>query len=129
MVERQQEFIEYKLKKVELEEKIGSVKFKEEVVEKINKQKERLIGDVRKKFAVLLQNIKLAEKKVFQEIVRKFKGIFTKITDIMKEENQAQKKYADWAKQCGMLFNKAEKMEKIEHRARLYFGGEMQLCK
>ena len=85
MVERQQDFIQCKLKKVELEERIGSSQFREEVVGRINREKERLVGDVKRKFGVLVENVKLAEKRAFEEIVRKFKGLFARISSIMKE--------------------------------------------
>ena len=46
----------------------------------IIREKERLVQQVRKKFNSLYDNVKLAEKKVYEDLVRSFKEISKKIS-------------------------------------------------
>ena len=56
----------------------------------------------------------MAEKKAYEEVVKNFKTVYVKITSLMKEENDSQKKYKLWELKCTELFQKAEKMRKLE---------------
>lgn len=55
----------------------------------------------------------MAEKKAYEDVVKNFKIVYSKITALMKEENDSLKKYKQWESKCSELFQKAEKMKKI----------------
>lgn len=73
--------------KSSLDAKINSNEFKENIVKKIGQEKDRLIFDIKKKFAKITENIKLAEKKAYEDVIKNFKTVYSKILSIMKEEN------------------------------------------
>lgn len=56
-------------------------------MKKIAQEKERLVSDIKKKFAKITENIKLAEKKAYEDVIKNFKTVYAKILSIMKEEN------------------------------------------
>lgn len=85
MQARYAQFQSFKTKKVTLDSKINSEEFKENIVKKIGKEKDRLISDIKKKFAQITENIKLAEKKAYEDVIKNFKTIYSKITTLIKE--------------------------------------------
>lgn len=56
-------------------------------MKKIGQEKDRLIFDIKKKFAKITENIKMAEKKAYEDVIKNFKTVYSKILSIMKEEN------------------------------------------
>lgn len=56
-------------------------------MKKIGQEKDRLIFDIKKKFSKITENIKLAEKKAYEDVIKNFKTVYSKILSIMKEEN------------------------------------------
>jgi hypothetical protein len=51
--------------------------------------------------------MKLAEKRAYEDVVKNFKTIYSKISTLIKEENDSQKKYKIWELKCTELFQKA----------------------
>jgi hypothetical protein len=97
---RQRQFQAFKAKKVAIDSKINSEQFKENIIRKIGQEKDRLVTDIKRKFALIAENVKLAEKKAYEEVVKNFKAIYAKITTLMKEENDSQKRYKLWEVRC-----------------------------
>ena len=54
------------------------------------------MGEVRKKFNALYDNVKLAEKKVYEDLVRSFREVSKKVSQMTKEEGDAGKRYRLW---------------------------------
>ena len=44
-----------------------------------------MITDIKNKFTQINDNIKLAEKKAYEDVIKNFKVIYSKITTLMKE--------------------------------------------
>jgi hypothetical protein len=44
-----------------------------------------LISEIKKKFTQIDDNIKLAEKRAYEDVIKNFKIIYSKITTLMKE--------------------------------------------
>lgn len=38
----------------------------------------------------------MAEKKAYEEVVKNFKTVYSKITALIKEENDSQRRYKQW---------------------------------
>jgi hypothetical protein len=87
MESRYELFQSYKSKKVSLDSKINSNEFKESIIKKIGQEKDRLIFDIKKKFAQIHENVKLAEKKAYEDVIKNFKLVYSKISTLLKEEN------------------------------------------
>jgi hypothetical protein len=68
-----------------LDSKLSSDEFKENIIKKIGKEKDRLITDIKNKFTQINDDIKLAEKKAYEDVIKNFKIIYSKITTLMKE--------------------------------------------
>ena len=68
-----------------MDSKLSSDEFKENIIKKIGKEKDRLITDIKNKFTQINDNIKLAEKKAYEDVIKNFKIIYSKITTLMKE--------------------------------------------
>ncbi len=113
MESRQRQFQTFKAKKVAIDSKINSEEFKENIIRKIGQEKDRLVSDIKRKFAIIAENVKLAEKKAYEEVVKNFKVIYGKISTLIKEENDSQKRYKLWEVKCSELFEKAEAMRRI----------------
>ena len=67
----------------------------------------------------------MAEKKAYEDVVKNFKLVYSKITALMKEENDSLKKYKQWESKCSELFQKAEKMKRIEEKVGMFYGGPL----
>jgi hypothetical protein len=72
--------------------------------------------------------VRLAEKKAYEDVVKNFKIVYTRISTLIKEENDSHKKYRLWELKCTDLFQKAEKMTKIEEKVALYCDGPLEIC-
>jgi hypothetical protein len=116
------------MRKVELDSRINSNEFKEGIIKKIGQEKDRLIYEIKKKFAQITENVKLAEKKAYEDVVKNFKTVYSKISTLLKEENDSQKKYKQWELKCTELFQKSEKMKRIEDKVALYYDGPLEIC-
>ena len=68
-----------------MDSKLSSDEFKENIIKKIGKEKDRLITDIKNKFTQINDDIKLAEKKAYEDVIKNFKIIYSKITTLMKE--------------------------------------------
>lgn len=68
-----------------MDSKLSSDEFKENIIKKIGKEKDRLITDIKNKFTQINDNIKLAEKKAYEDVIKNFKIIYSRITTLMKE--------------------------------------------
>ena len=44
-----------------------------------------MISEIKKKFTQIDDNIKLAEKRAYEDVIKNFKIIYSKITTLMKE--------------------------------------------
>ena len=85
MESRYGQFQSFKAKKAGLDSKLSSDEFKENIIKKIGREKDRLISEIKKKFTQIDDNIKLAEKKAYEYVIKNFKIIYSKITTLMKE--------------------------------------------
>jgi predicted nuclease with TOPRIM domain len=81
---KKQEFSSFKTKKEALDQRLSSQEFKDSIVKKIGEQKDRLVTDIKKKFAHLYENIRMAEKKAFEDVVKNFKTVYLRITSLIK---------------------------------------------
>lgn len=55
----------------------------------MTKHKNQLITDIRKKFSQLSENMKLAEKKVYEDLAKSFKTINGRVSELLKAEIEA----------------------------------------
>jgi hypothetical protein len=55
-----------------------------------------LVGEIKRKFVNLYDNIKMAEKQAFDDVVKHFKAIYHRIVAMLKEENDSQLRYREW---------------------------------
>ena len=60
--------------------------FKQNLISKINTEKERIILEIRAKFSYLQDNIKLAERQAYDDLSKHYKNIYKKIASLLKEE-------------------------------------------
>lgn len=125
MQQRRDQFADYRARKQTLEARLGSPEFKESVVGKIGEQKNRLVLDIKRKFAAVYENVRLAEKKAFEDVVKNFKAVYQRITALIREENDSQKKYKQWEQKCAELFAKADAAPRIEEQTAYYIGGPL----
>jgi hypothetical protein len=56
--------------------------------------------------------MKLAEKKAYEDVVKNFKTIYSKISTLIKEENDSQKKYKIWELKMRRALSKGIENEK-----------------
>lgn len=100
MTQTQARFQSYRTRKAELDMRLSSSEFKEGIVRKITTEKERLIGEIKRKFEAITENVRMAEKKAYEEVVKNFKTVYGKISALIKEENDSQRKYKQWEAKC-----------------------------
>lgn len=79
-----------------LDNKIASKEFKDGLLAKIGTEKQRVISEIKSKFSVLQDNVRLAEKQAYEDVAKSFKGIIQKIRTLLKEENDCQIRYREW---------------------------------
>ncbi len=108
MRERENLFQVFKGQKEATDQRISSKEFRQEVVAKIGSEKERVVSQIREKFSLLYENVKLAEKQAYEDVVKNFRNIYQKITALIKEENDCQVRYREWEQRCRRLFSEAE---------------------
>lgn len=63
---------------------------------KITAEKDRLVGEIKRKFEEISENVRMAEKKAYEEVVKNYKLVYAKITALIKEENDSQRRYKQW---------------------------------
>lgn len=100
MQQKEAEFQSFRSRKAILECRSNSADFKEGIVKKIGEHKNRLVADIKKKFGQLHENLKLAEKKAYEDVAKKFKTVSQKISELVKQENDHQKEYRLWERKC-----------------------------
>lgn len=54
--------------------------------------------------------------------------MYARISALIKEENDAQKKYRLWELKCTELFQQGQKIKSIEEKVALYFDGPLEIC-
>lgn len=113
MAGRAEEFRGFRVRKQALDMRTSSNEFKEGIIRKISHEKDRLISEIKKKFGQISENVRLAEKKAYEDVVKNFKIVYARISTLIKEENDSHKKYRLWELKCTDLFQKAEKMTRI----------------
>jgi hypothetical protein len=128
MQQTQLQFQGYRARKAELDQRLSSSEFREGVARKITAEKDRLVGQIKRKFEEITENVRMAEKKAYDEVVKNFKAVYGKISALMKEENDSQRRYKQWEPKCSELFKKAEQIKKIEEKVALYCGGPLEIC-
>lgn len=95
------------------------------MVRKITAEKDRLVGEIKRKFEEIAENVRVAEKKAYEEVVKNFKAVYGKITTLIKEENDSQRRYKQWEAKCSELFQKADRMPTLEDQVAIYCGGPL----
>ncbi len=84
MAEKAQEFRGFRARKQALDLRTSSSEFKEEIVRKISQEKDRLVSEIKKKFAQISENVRLAEKKAYEDVVKNFKIVYARISTLIK---------------------------------------------
>ena len=74
------------------------------MIAKITTHKTKLIAEIKQKFKELQENIKLAEKRAFDDVAKKFKIVAQKITQLDRQDQQAHQLYQKWHSSCQPLF-------------------------
>lgn len=93
-------FREVQEEKEAIDNRIGSREFQQEVVRKIGAEKERVVSEIREKFTLLYDNVRLAEKQAFEDVVKNFRSIYQTIISLIKEESDYQVRFKAWQKNC-----------------------------
>lgn len=96
MAGRAEEFRSFRVRKQTLDMRTSSNEFKEGIIRKISQEKDRLISEIKKKFGQISENVRLAEKKAYEDVVKNFKIVYARISTLIKEENDSHKKYRLW---------------------------------
>jgi hypothetical protein len=128
MAQTKMQFQNYRSRKAELDLRLSSSEFREGVVRKITTEKDRLVGEIKRRFEEITENVRMAEKKAYEEVVKNFKTVYAKITALMKEENDSQRRFKQWEAKCSELFQKAERLGSIEEKVGVYCGGPLEIC-
>ena len=79
MQKKQEDFEGCRSRKALIDGRMESEEYKEKIVARVTEHKNKLITDIRKKFSGLIENIKLAEKNVYEDLAKKFKVMNQKI--------------------------------------------------
>lgn len=61
-------------------------------------------------------------------MAKNFKAIYSKITMLIKEENDSQRRYKQWEAKCSELFQKADRTPTLEDQVAIYCGGPLEIC-
>jgi hypothetical protein len=61
-------------------------------------------------------------------VAKNFKTIYGKITTLIKEENDSQRRYKQWEAKCSELFQRADRTPTLEDQVAIYCGGPLEIC-
>jgi prephenate dehydrogenase len=99
-----EEWRECNERKSQLDRKLSSSAFREAMIAKITTHKNKLVAEIKQKFKELQENIKLAEKRAFDDVAKRFKVVAQKITLLDRQDQQTHQLYQKWHSACQPLF-------------------------
>lgn len=79
---------------------------------------------MKRKFAQLQENIKLAEKRAFEEVAKRLKTIASQVSQVARQDNELQRQFEVWEAQSKAAIEASEGCKRIEEKAVVVFGGK-----
>jgi len=73
------------------------------MIGKITVHKNKLVNDIKQKFKELQENLKLAEKRAFDDVAKRFKTVAQRIVVLDKQDQQSHLMYQKWHKTCAQF--------------------------
>lgn len=95
------------------------------MIAKITVHKNKLVNEIKQKFKELQENIKLAEKRAFDDVAKRFKVVAQKIALLDRQEQQSHLLYQKWNNSCLQLFQTTS----FDAKAIMLAGGGLYMCK
>lgn len=75
-----------------------------------------------KKFILMIEEIKKAQAKAYQELEKHFDAAALEIAHILQQENKIEHEYSQWETECEDLLNKIQEGGDFNEKIRLMYG-------
>ena len=107
--------------KKEIDLKLKGKQFQVGITEELNKKKDRLILEIRTKYKQVHEQLKEAQEKTYNQLIKAFRAINSQITHLNREKHQIEKQYKEWEKDCQKFTNSYLGATTVLEKAKVYY--------